>query len=147
VSYCRFSDGDVYLYAHVGGGFECCACRLAEKVPTVFTVGCKDHPLLGDVEPCEKCNGEGCDDCMMPGSLRLQTRSECINHLQKHRDAGHKVPEYAFEYLRKEIEEEGEKNYPIFEDGYNGPVIFNISTGEMSKLLDPQEEKDDLSNL
>ena len=30
MSYCRFSDGDVYMFEHVGGGIECCGCRLVE---------------------------------------------------------------------------------------------------------------------
>ena len=28
MSYCRFSDGDVYMYNHVNGFIECCACSL-----------------------------------------------------------------------------------------------------------------------
>lgn len=28
MSYCRFSDGDVYLYADVQGGWTCCGCSL-----------------------------------------------------------------------------------------------------------------------
>lgn len=28
MSYCRFSDGDVYLYASVDGDWECCMCWL-----------------------------------------------------------------------------------------------------------------------
>lgn len=29
MSYCRFSDGDVYIYHHVNGFLECCGCKLA----------------------------------------------------------------------------------------------------------------------
>lgn len=28
MSYCRFSDGDVYMILHVGGFVECLACKL-----------------------------------------------------------------------------------------------------------------------
>ena len=30
MAYCRFSDGDVYIFPHVAGGFECCGCALHE---------------------------------------------------------------------------------------------------------------------
>ena len=136
MSYCRFSDGDVYLYAHVGGGFECCGCSVSGPVRSVFTEGYKDHPLLGDIEPCESCNGEGCDACMMPGFTKLRTRSACLEHLQKHRDAGHNVPDYAFETLRKEIKEEGEENDPYFEDGYDGPAAIDFDKGTIRKATE-----------
>ncbi len=29
MSYCRFGEGDVYLYEDVAGGYTCCGCRLA----------------------------------------------------------------------------------------------------------------------
>lgn len=29
MSYARFSEGDIYLYACVSGGIFCCSCRLA----------------------------------------------------------------------------------------------------------------------
>ena len=28
MSYCRFCEGDVYLFADVAGGWSCCGCRL-----------------------------------------------------------------------------------------------------------------------
>ncbi len=30
MSYCRFSEGDVYMYPHVDGGIRCCGCLLNE---------------------------------------------------------------------------------------------------------------------
>jgi len=146
MSYCRFSDGDVYLYAHVGGGFECCACSIAEPIKSIFTVGYKNHPLFGDIEPCEKCGGEGCDCCNMPGNTHLNTRSECIEHLKKHKNAGHRVPGYAFKILKEELEEAGEMNEPYFEDGYDGPVVVNFKDGTVKKatdLLDELENEDE----
>lgn len=142
MSYCRFSSGDVYLYAHVGGGFECCACRLADLVKTIFTEGCEDHFLFDDIDTCEECGGEGCDHCMMNGNTRLETRTECLEHLQKHRDAGDEVPEYAFEALREELAEEGEINEPYFEDGYDGPAIIDLKSGTVKKVTDLVEDED-----
>lgn len=136
MSYVRFgADSDVYVYPHVGGGFECCGCRLAEKIKTIATEGCKADPLFGDMEPCGKCNGKGCDACMMHGNFpRLQTRSEAIAHLQDHIKAGHKVPDYAIEGLQQELSEEGEENSPLYEDGYDGPVGINFKDGTVQKL-------------
>lgn len=31
MSYCRFGEGDVYLYHSSGGGFVCCECSLDSK--------------------------------------------------------------------------------------------------------------------
>lgn len=143
MSYCRFSDGDVYLYAHVGGGFECCGCSISDPVKSVFTKGYKGHPLLGNIEACEECAGEGCGACMMPGFAKLQTRSECLEHLQKHQDAGEDVPEYAFEMLREEIEKEGEKNDPYFEDGYSGPAVIDFAKGTIRKATEFFKELED----
>ena len=36
MSYCRFSNGDVYMYPHVYGGIECCACCLSGSSLTFF---------------------------------------------------------------------------------------------------------------
>lgn len=30
MSYCRFGEADVYIFEHVGGFFQCCACSLTE---------------------------------------------------------------------------------------------------------------------
>jgi len=137
MSYARFGDdSDIYVYPHVGGGFECCACRLAELTPSIFTEGYEDHPLFGNVEPCENCHGVGCDHCMMPDNTRLNTRSEMIMHIEDHIKAGHKVPEYAIERLRQELEEEGEEKEPMFDDGYDGPVAIDFVKSTVKKLTD-----------
>jgi len=31
MSYCRFLEGDVYVFMHVGGFLTCCACSLSEE--------------------------------------------------------------------------------------------------------------------
>lgn len=147
MSYCRFGeDSDVYIYAHVGGGFECCACSLAERQKSIFTTGLpEDDPrkkLFGDLKPCEECGGEGCDKCMMPGSVRYNTRTELIAHVQDHIDAGHNVPYDVIERLQEELMQVGEENEPLFEN-YDGPAIFDPNTGETKKVSDFFEELDD----
>lgn len=141
MSYCRFGDdSDLYIYGHVGGWFECCACGLAELQKTIFTTGLnEDDPrigLFGEIPPCEKCNGEGCEICMMPGNAKFETRTELIDHVKEHIKAGHKVPEYVIEQLEKELKEEGEMMEPLFDDGYDGPAVFNFKTGEVQKATD-----------
>lgn len=43
------------------------------------------------------------------------SRQEAIRHLEAHRQAGHAVPDHAFERLRREIEEEGDEARPMEE--------------------------------
>lgn len=102
MSYCRFSSGDVYMYPHAAGFVECCACSLAPTEPANMS------DLAEAMGMTEEDAPELFEDFQMNGSLQFNTRSEALEHLQVHRDAGHKVPEYAFERLRKELEEEGE---------------------------------------
>ena len=147
MSYARFGEGsDIYVYEHVGGYFECCACSLSKPVKSIFTVGCTDHPLFGDKPPCEKCGGEGCDECMMPGNTCVKTRSEMISHIQAHIEAGHAVPDYAIKRLKEELNECGETTDPLFEDGYDGPAAIDFKTGKtmkLTELIDGIEETED----
>ena len=91
MSYCRKSDGDVYMFPSIVGPIICCGCLLAELVPTIFT------------EECGYCNGEGCSKCMIHSNSLFYTREEALEHLFVHRKAKHKVPRYAIRGLKKEI--------------------------------------------
>jgi hypothetical protein len=108
MSYCRFSEGDVYLFPISSGGIECCTCRLTPRnVETIFTKGIDEgnpsFSFWGKITPCEKCGGKGCSGCMMNNDVHFDTHAEAIAHLEEHRAAGHVVPEYAFERLRQEM--------------------------------------------
>jgi len=109
MSYCRFSDGDVYLYPDVNGYICCCSCRLAPMVNTIFTKG--DSAFLGTEPegPCKKCGGVGCEACQMRGSLEFFSYSDAIKHLEEHKVAGHKVPQYAIDRLLVEQERDGDR--------------------------------------
>jgi len=101
MAYCRFSDADIYLYPSIEGGINCCACRLAPLVRTIFTEG---GDFMGvNFEPCGKCRGKGCPDCMIHGDTHGMTHAEAIQHVLDHRQAGHNVPEYVLQELRIEI--------------------------------------------
>lgn len=101
MSYCRFSEGDVYLYGSEEG-YVCAACRLQPLVRSIFTMG---DPPFGNGQPCGVCRGvfDGCETCGVHGSLILQTAAECIAHLLSHQEAGHDFPEDALLELRKEV--------------------------------------------
>jgi len=114
MSYTKFSDeSDVYVFPHIDGGFVCCACRLTPTKKTIFTTGIKNHFFFGNIEPCEKCGGEGCIDCMIHGNFKIKTRSEVIKHLKKHIENGDNVPQRSIDILKKEIETKGEYNDPV----------------------------------
>lgn len=83
MSYVRFGEGDVYVYAtskdsrdeSKGVCWECCAC-----------------PFEADGEP---------------GFPRLDTRSEMIAHLERHEARGHSTGQ-AIEQLKLELLAQGE---------------------------------------
>jgi len=147
MSYCRFSDGDVYMYPSTRGGIECCSCRLADKVPTVFTPGVIDESdfrwdllVAGGDLVCTKCES-GCDACMMHDSITLNSYEEAIDHLNAHRDVGHKVPEYAFDYLKGDMEESRSLEPLLCKCGKT-TMVFDFETGE-HHCVDCIKEKSD----
>ena len=140
MSYCRFSEGDVYMYASVNGGIECCACSLAPKVKTIFTTGYKNHPIFKkDIEPCT-CGGEGCGKCMMPGNLTFNNYQEALDHLQKHRDRGDDVPDHAFEGLKRDMED-GEPLEPLY--CACGKIAMAFSFGKPPRCLECAIKEDE----
>lgn len=92
MSYCRFSDqSDVYLYQHVEGGIVCCACRLNKEIkgtypPDFWLEELRNKPFSGHYE-----------------DSKFRTRGQALKHLNKHKEAGHKVSKYAIDRLNKEI--------------------------------------------
>lgn len=74
MSYCRFSEGDVYLYRSHYHGIVCYACELC---------------------PME-------DDSL--ADKNDMSVEEAIEHLKEHVILGHVVPEESFILLRKELE-------------------------------------------
>lgn len=115
MSYCRFVESDVYMYPSCNGGITCCLCKFSEKVITIFTTGSDEDSFLKGIESCENCKGSGCDECMGFGDVQLNSYEEALEHLEKHRESGDNVPEYAFERLRKDMEE-GRSLEPMIDD-------------------------------
>jgi len=77
MSYCRWSEGDVYMFPS-GNSIICMCCS------------------LGYVTERERHN---CEDVV------LNTPQGALDHLQQHRDAGDIVPDCAFEQLRAEAQQ------------------------------------------
>lgn len=120
MSYCRFVESDVYMYASTEGGIECCSCLLAKKVPTIFTTALPEgdwrREFLGADSNCKNCGGEGCDECMMHDDMHFDTYQEAIDHLNEHVKAGHKVPNRAFDGLKRDMEEGRSLDPMIYDD-------------------------------
>jgi len=72
MSYCRWSEGDVYMY-EAERGIVCMCCSL------------EPSDNFGRVD------------------VTLDTPQEALEHLEQHRDAGHVVPDCAFDQLRAEM--------------------------------------------
>lgn len=69
MSYARFSEGDIYLYACVSGGIFCCSCRLVRHS--------EESSRL----------------------WKFDTYDDAIAHVRKHIEAGDRVPEHTIPAL------------------------------------------------
>jgi hypothetical protein len=65
MAYSRFFDSDIYIYPHVGGYIECCACWLNERL---------DTGLFGLSE-------------------KITNDEQLIEHIRQHRQLGHNIPD------------------------------------------------------
>ena len=103
MSYCRFSDGDIYLFHHTGGYIICQMCSLAPKVNSIFTKGCNISSVF-QCEPCKYCHGEGCKHCMINGDTKLTSYQEAIEHVKSHIENGDSIPDWVIPSLEKDLE-------------------------------------------
>ena len=88
MSYCRFSEGDVYVFLNTDYLLECCGCILQE------TEWVKDETMpffKGHFKPI----GEIVQN-------RFNTTQAMLDHLQLHKDAGHDVPQFCIEGLKRD---------------------------------------------
>lgn len=126
MSYARMSgDSDVYVYEHSSGFIECCGCRLTAA--------------------------EEYEDF---GFARLSTAREALAHLEWHVREGDRVPQRAFDRIRKEHEDldaaipayvpppevrerQRKKMQEIF--GSN-PEVFKVSAEEYARLEEALDE-------
>jgi hypothetical protein len=85
MSYCRFSEADVYVYTSARG-IECCGCWL---VPRTW-VDDPGRSLFGGYY-----QQDNPDD-----TTTYHSNEAMIAHLEQHRAAGHHVPDHVFDALR-----------------------------------------------
>ena len=92
MSYARFGAGgsDVYVFFSVHGGLECCGCILQERE----TVDDPDAFFGFYLKPV----GEIIEST-------FTTTKDMLDHLQRHRDAGHTVLDETIEALDGDREE------------------------------------------
>lgn len=96
MSYVRFGEADVYVFTS-REGIECCGCWLQKSK----WVSVPDSPLGGWFEPV----GE-----IIPHLFR--SNQQMIEHLEKHKELGHHVPDFVFERLRDPEDEK--ENWEIW---------------------------------
>lgn len=106
MSYCRYYRGesDVYVIG-TKDSLECFGAR--HDVESVNPV--HNRILVND---WGRVNGEIVQletKHEIPDIFRTLSRREMIEHLKKHREAGHIVPDYAIERLEHEINTEGDE--------------------------------------
>lgn len=87
MSYCRFSNGDVYLYFSVGNYISCCGCSLIEDDGSTTT----DTDL----------------------SQRFYTFTDAIEHMNTHKQQGHKFPDDVIPALVEERGHRGDKDFRL----------------------------------
>jgi hypothetical protein len=90
----RFVSSDVYVFYDVEGGITCMLCQF---MPTTEV----HHHEKGSPFECMNC-------AIFHTNFNTDSRTEMIEHLRRHREAGDRVPDYAFEKLEKDIREHGD---------------------------------------
>jgi hypothetical protein len=105
MSYCRSNgkDSDTYVIG-TRDFLECFGIGWREKVQPEHEIFMADSWTTRD-DKIVKTGGQH----EAVASFTTNSRQEMIDHLLKHREAGHLVPDYAIERLREEIELEGDK--------------------------------------
>ena len=77
-----------HLYRHISGEYRCCRCLLNES----------------EKMEVESYDGDGMIEITHYGDNTFDHPSEVLDHLKRHREAGHQVAESTFERLRSEAE-------------------------------------------
>ena len=105
MSYCRSNgkDSDTYVIGTIDS-LECFGIGWREKVQPEHAIFMADEWTIRDDEFVKTGRQHEA-----VASFKTTSRQRMIDHLLKHREAGHLVPDYAIERLQKEIELEGDE--------------------------------------
>lgn len=87
MSYCRFLEADAYIFQSYSG-LECCGCILAK--PRKLSQPYKDMFGITHSFEYEKVGP-------------FTTAQEMLDHIKTHREAGHDIPEYVDEKIKKDF--------------------------------------------
>jgi hypothetical protein len=91
MSYCRFTEGDVYVFLSSDNLLECCGCSLQERKwindgsNSIFNGYLK---AVGEIV-----------------QTTFSTTQDMIEHLNLHREKGHYIPDFCIEGLLADQEE------------------------------------------
>ena len=97
MSYCRWFEGDIYLYGDVSYNAICCMwCCLKDKEHTNGELHIQ-HSKLDGYKNIECCN------------VVLHTYSDAIKHMEEHRHVGDRAPyKRVIEHLKEDQLKEGD---------------------------------------
>lgn len=91
MSYCRFGEGDVYVFAS-GEGLTCMCCSMEPM----------SKPVVGE----SLFEGYSSSSFSMNEDFNCSTEGEMLAHLRNHIDAGDSVPQDAINRLEREVEQD-----------------------------------------
>jgi len=80
MAYSRFSNNDIYIYPHVGGYIECCACMINEP---------QDEYSL------------------FSASVSIYNDEQLRDHLELHAKAGHNMPDHLLQEILQDDDRYG----------------------------------------
>ena len=91
MSYCRFGEGDVYIFLNTEVFLECCGCILQER-----------EWVEDDTRPLFKGYLKSVGEIV---EYEFHTTADMINHLEIHKSKGHYIPSSCIDGLIRDKEE------------------------------------------
>jgi hypothetical protein len=146
MSYCRFGEGDVYVFMNVAGWLECCACSLAKTEDSVVFKAKSTQQM---VDHLEKHIDDG--DRVPQGIFYDLWRDDEENFPkgQKIRQKERKEALNSLIQIGQKIREEDPELFDANEHWINNPLISPISKLDMLKdwefRIRKEERKEALS--
>ena len=85
------------------GKYVCSCCSIAPRVKSIVTTGYEAFNL----PPCDKCDGSGCDSCLMFSDSTFESPDGMLDHIYQHLILGDIVPMRAIEMIRELVSTPG----------------------------------------
>lgn len=133
MAYCRWSEGDCYVYGS-GQGMTCCSCRIMPE--------CDSYDLAGN------CLGH----TGLHEDYNTESKQEMLDHLLEHRKQGHQVPDSAITRLMREVQggtvassiplrEENEQSFEVDIGTCQNHVVIQFDEPLTSLALRPEQAR------